>query len=101
MDDLTAKLCRSICRERCSYRGEPPCFEIDKDNWPPQTCDEPGCEAYAMSAIAALTTHDKTITEPALLPISTLEISRLATAYPHISKRSIYDLLKTFLELRA
>ena len=44
---------RAICRETCAFKGEPPCFEISGE-WPPSTCDEPGCGALAMAAVSAL-----------------------------------------------
>jgi hypothetical protein len=42
---------RAICRERCAYMGEPPCWEVGA--WPNEECDEPGCAALAEAAIAA------------------------------------------------
>lgn len=45
---------RAICAEDCAFRGEPPCYEIDPRHFPPETCDEPGCTAYAIAALMAL-----------------------------------------------
>lgn len=42
---------RAVCRERCSFMGEPPCWEVGA--WPNEECDEPGCHALAKAAIAA------------------------------------------------
>jgi hypothetical protein len=45
----------AICRERCAYRGEPPCFEISKElgeAWPPTSCDAPSCVILAATALA-------------------------------------------------
>lgn len=43
---------RAICAEVCAFMGEPPCWSVNGE-WPPATCDEPGCKALAMAAVAA------------------------------------------------
>ena len=48
------RVARAICQERCAFYGEPPCWRIAPDEWEKQDCDEPGCRAMAMAAIAAL-----------------------------------------------
>jgi hypothetical protein len=56
-DETIEKVARAICAERCAWAGEPPCWKImDGSNfkWPPETCDEPGCMAFAQAAVAAL-----------------------------------------------
>lgn len=41
-------IARAICREKCAFYGEPPCWTIGE--WPNVYCDEPGCEALAIAA---------------------------------------------------
>lgn len=43
---------RAICRERCAFMGEPPCFEIGEGLSP--QCDEPGCAVKARAACQAM-----------------------------------------------
>lgn len=51
-DDQTIDLvARAICAEQCAVYGEPPCHEF---GWPNPNCDEPGCIALAMAALAGL-----------------------------------------------
>lgn len=46
-------IARALCREKCAFFGEPPCFETG--DWPNTTgCCEPGCHAEAAAVIAAL-----------------------------------------------
>ena len=47
-------IARAICQEDCAFRGEPACWDIDPDHWPPPTCCEPGCTALAAAAFFAL-----------------------------------------------
>jgi hypothetical protein len=50
-------MARGICREKCAFMGEPPCFTIMDGSpftWPPETCCEPGCISEATAAHAAL-----------------------------------------------
>ncbi|MBU8540793.1 hypothetical protein [Falsiroseomonas tokyonensis] len=54
-----AAVTRAICRERCAFMGEPPCFEVCGDDgealpWPNPQCDDPGCEAMARAAVLAI-----------------------------------------------
>jgi hypothetical protein len=42
----------AICRERCAFMGEPPCFEIGEGLSP--QCDEPGCSVEARAACLAM-----------------------------------------------
>lgn len=47
------RVARAICQERCAFYGEPPCYKLDE--WKPgDDCDEPGCRAMAMAAVAAM-----------------------------------------------
>lgn len=52
------EIARAICREKCAFYGEPPCWALTDDEtgealpWPNPHCDEPGCDALA-SAVAA------------------------------------------------
>ena len=52
------RVARAICAERCAFYGEPPCYVIDPDfveqEWQPENCNEPGCKALAMAALAAM-----------------------------------------------
>jgi hypothetical protein len=46
------KIAKTICRERCAFFGERPCFMVHDDaglamRWPNPNCDEPGCHALA------------------------------------------------------
>lgn len=53
---LTAVL-RAICAETCAHYGEPPCYAVAKEHrleFPPATCDEPGCKALAERVVMAL-----------------------------------------------
>lgn len=43
---------RAVCRERCAFFGEPPCFEVGEGFSP--LCDEPGCVAEAHAACLAM-----------------------------------------------
>ena len=57
--ETISRVARAICRERCAFRGEPPCFEpqftdeADDLGLSPH-CDDPGCKALAIAAVAAL-----------------------------------------------
>lgn len=56
---MKEKIARALCREKCAYRGEPPCFEMRDDKgerypWPNEQCDEPGCQAEAIAVMAVL-----------------------------------------------
>ncbi len=48
---------RAICQETCAYKGEPPCYDVrdsrtgKKFDWPPKSCDEPGCIWLARVAV--------------------------------------------------
>lgn len=55
---LETRMARAICRIDCAFRGEPPCYEIDPADWPPATCCEPGCAAYAAEAAAVIIEPD-------------------------------------------
>jgi len=58
-EEMVEKMARGICREKCAFMGEPPCFEMmDKvdDQWPPAGCCEPGCMAEAAAALKELDT---------------------------------------------
>jgi hypothetical protein len=52
------KVARAICRERCAFMGEPACWMITSiikgEKFPAPDCDDPGCEALAMAALAAM-----------------------------------------------
>lgn len=53
------RVAKAICRETCAFMGELACWQITDDHgdkllWPPELCSEPGCEALAMAAVAAL-----------------------------------------------
>ncbi len=49
---------KAICAECCAFYGERPCYDPGEEyvpqEWQPEDCDEPGCEALAMAAIAAM-----------------------------------------------
>jgi hypothetical protein len=52
------RVARAICREKCAFYGEPPCFTLEDDDgnlvpWPNPHCDEPGCGALAVAALLA------------------------------------------------
>jgi len=51
-DQAVTIMARAICREVCAFMGEPPCFEIGEGLAP--GCDDPGCQALAMAAYAAI-----------------------------------------------
>jgi hypothetical protein len=54
-------MARGICREKCAFMGEPPCFTVMDGSpftWPPETCCEPGCISEATAAHAALVRLD-------------------------------------------
>ena len=58
LDKMIDRVARAICREKCAFYGEPPCFDIGPEyfpqEWQPETCDEPGCMALAKAAIAGM-----------------------------------------------
>ena len=56
--DDVERVARAICAEKCAYMGEPACWSFRDETWPPPTCDEPGCVAEAMAAIAAMGERD-------------------------------------------
>jgi hypothetical protein len=56
------KIARAICREKCAFYGDPPCFLLEDDDgsaaeWPNPYCDEPGCHALAAAVVASLAEH--------------------------------------------
>lgn len=56
---LQDRMARAICRERCAYMGEPPCFTLVFSDgtpvpWPNEQCDEPGCMALAAAVVTEL-----------------------------------------------
>jgi len=55
--DLRERVARAICREKCAFKGEPPCFTVmdgSEFDFPPETCCEPGCMAEADAVIAEM-----------------------------------------------
>lgn len=59
MTGLLDKATRALCREKCAFMGEPPCFEMRGDKgeelpWPNPNCNDPGCQAEAEAVLAAL-----------------------------------------------
>ncbi len=44
---------RAICRQRCAFAGKPACWE-GEDTWPNAQCKDPGCHAFACSAVSTL-----------------------------------------------
>jgi len=48
----TDTIARAICAEKCAVYGDPPCWKTGE--WPNKECDEPGCVALAMAALAAM-----------------------------------------------
>lgn len=54
-DELRERVARAICREKCAFRGEPPCWDsaFDDKPFPPEGCCEPGCLSEAVAALAA------------------------------------------------
>ena len=60
-DDATDRIARAICREKCAFLGEPPCWDrtyFPGEPWPNPDCDEPGCMALATAAAAAIRTPE-------------------------------------------
>jgi hypothetical protein len=53
MSNTADTAARAICAERCAFMGEPACWEVAGE-WPNPACDEPGCHALALAAVAAL-----------------------------------------------
>jgi len=58
-EDVRMTAIRAICRERCAFMGEPAYWQLDYDDggpyqFPPDSCDEPGCAAIADAALAAV-----------------------------------------------
>lgn len=56
-DELIENMARGICREKCAFMGEPPCFAVldgTEFKWPPETCCEPGCVSEAAAALTAI-----------------------------------------------
>lgn len=51
--ETIARVARAICAEQCAFFGEPPCWQIRGELSP--LCNEPGCKALAMAAIATIT----------------------------------------------
>jgi hypothetical protein len=52
-------IARALCREKCAFMGEPPCFALMAGDgealaWPNPQCNEPGCHAEAEAVLAAL-----------------------------------------------
>lgn len=57
MTDPTDRIARAICREKCAFMGEPPCFDksiFGEEPWPNPYCDEPGCHALAAAVVAEI-----------------------------------------------
>lgn len=50
--DLERRVAEAICREKCAYYGDPPCFVVGDGL--SEDCDEPGCIWLARVAIAAM-----------------------------------------------
>lgn len=52
--ELVERVAKEICREKCAFYGEPPCWDLGdeyvQETWPPD-CGEPGCFALATAAI--------------------------------------------------
>lgn len=53
---LLDRIERAICRERCAFMGEPPCWDsaFADEPWPNPNCDNPGCHALAQAACAEI-----------------------------------------------
>lgn len=92
---ITDQVARAICAESCAYMGEPPCYNVRDDQdkpmpWPNPNCDEPGCQALALAAVAAMDNISTTVANGAL------------STFEHEWKDNIgYELffpLKTYLE---
>lgn len=64
MDEKIERVAKAICAERCAFMGEPACWQMKEDDrgnplpWPAPGCNDPGCEALAMAACAALPVDD-------------------------------------------
>lgn len=59
----TDRIARAICREKCAFYGDPPCFNVtgimgEPLPWPNPNCDEPGCHALALAVAALLRQSD-------------------------------------------
>jgi len=52
-EELVKTVTKAICTEKCAFRGEPACHTFDGD-FPPEGCQEPGCEFEARAAIQAM-----------------------------------------------
>jgi hypothetical protein len=56
--EMVNKVARAICAERCAFKGEYPCYSLAAaakgKKYPPETCDDPGCEALARAAVVAV-----------------------------------------------
>jgi hypothetical protein len=62
-DQMIEKVARALCAEKCAWACEPPCWAIMDGSdyqWPPETCDEPGCMAFAYVAVAAMEEANET-----------------------------------------
>lgn len=57
MESDIERVARELCRERCSYYGEPACWKVEPDIWPNPNCerdDASGCMNMARVAVATL-----------------------------------------------
>lgn len=53
--DAIDRAARAICRERCAFMGDPPCYDSQRFGnllWPNPDCDDPGCHALAKAALS-------------------------------------------------
>jgi hypothetical protein len=85
-------MARGICREKCAFMGEPPCFTIMDGSpftWPPETCCEPGCISEATAAHAALVAAGYVVVDKAAL----LEVLRISDR-----KHDAWDKVRAMIE---
>lgn len=59
-EDMIEKVARAICAENCAFYGEPPCWALDDMDGLSPDCDEPGCRALAVAALAAMSEAKRT-----------------------------------------
>jgi hypothetical protein len=91
-------MARGICREKCAFMGEPPCFTVMDNSpftWPPETCCEPGCISEATAARAALVAAGFAVVPRKMSPEM---FSAAYDAYYNETGAGLYDAHRAMIE---
>ena len=55
-DELVERMARAVCKERCAYFGDPPCWSVVA-KWRPNICIGGHCDDIATAALTELEKH--------------------------------------------